>query len=58
MLWRDDKFLEMANSTGVEMHERVVDNSNLVPEIIDTGWDYSKEAGNLMFTEERVVEDS
>ena len=60
MLWWDDRFLEMANSAGVdiEMYERYVDDSNLVPETIEAGWGYSKETGKLVFTEENVLEDS
>ena len=59
MLWWDNRFLEMANTAGVniEMYERFVDDSNMVSETIEAGWGYSKEAGKLMFTEERVLED-
>ena len=59
MLWWDERFLEIANvaGIGIEMYERFIDDSNLVSEVVEAGWRFSKETGRLTFKEDQVPHD-
>ena len=60
MLWWDKKFLEVANTAGVgiDMYERFVDDSNLVSETIEAGWEFCETTKRMKFVEEKVQEDN
>ena len=59
MLWWDDKFPEIASTAGIgiDMYERFVDDSNLVSEVIEPGWRFSKDTRKLNFEEDWVPQD-
>ena len=60
MLWWDERFLEKAKTSGleIEMYERFVDDSNLTSELIEPGWRYDHVTGKVIFNAEWVEDDS
>jgi hypothetical protein len=60
MLWWDDQFLGVASTAGIDidMYERFIDDSNLVPEVIEAGWKFCSETRRMIFHEDLVQNES
>ena len=43
LLWWDDNFLELTKNIDIAMNQRCIDDTNLVYEVIDAGWESSQD---------------